>query len=691
MATRKTPSRRSAGGGGDASEAPALAAGDYGDYITLEGQRVPLVHHETDFQVLGDTTAPAVAAAMAAAPDAERSAIRMGPAAIRMHVPDEVLDDVMDEVRRDAVATHIYRNANTGEELTFSRNVVVKLRAIENDELLSTILNTFQLSVKGRQGGEFVLELSRSAIENPLKIANRIAEMEGVEYAQPEQVVSLQMHGPPLLLSRQWYLDAASAAGPDVRPESGIDVHEAWAITRGVPEIVVAVIDDGFQLQHPCFAGTTFHSGARDFMGQDQDPNPGNNDYHGTPVASIAVGAAAPNAAMSGVAPGCAFLPIRIGFGANLPFHILDVFRYVSQRADVVNCSFGTGPSTTPFFTPGFRSEMASIAETGGRRGRGLVMVFSAANDDVPTSFAAAANVNGFRFTRPALGGLVGAAIPAGFPIFTGYPSIPGVVTVGACTSLMRKSGYSNWGQEITVVAPSNNMHYNMEFLPPGDALRTPFVANYRGKGQVAASNRLTGSPFRPLPDNPLTTVVREDDYTQEFGGTSGAAPVVTGVAALMLSANPDLTAREVRSILMSTADRDMDASLDLANDPNIIPNMAGRPLGFVNGRSILFGSGKVNAARAVAKAKALVPVPTPVNCRVPAFASSNDTTGRHSATVMFCRVHGVFGGQMMVSGLSHSMSQVCGNSTVANIPEDPNRSPVGFCGTDPIWKVTVA
>ena len=153
-----------------------------------------------------------------------------------------------------------------------------------------------------------------------------------------------------------------------------------------------------------------------------------------------------------------------------------------------------------------------------------------------------------------------------------------------------------------------------MSFIPQGlnDAVRNQFVANYRGLGQVAATNRPGhGDDFSPLQDDPATIGFREDFYTARFGGTSGAAPVVAGVAALMLSVNPNLTAEDVRQILMSTADRDLDATLDLTNDPNT-QGFTGE---FVNGRSLFFGSGKVNAFQAVHRARALLDegvTPTP-------------------------------------------------------------------------------
>ena len=44
-------------------------------------------------------------------------------------------------------------------------------------------------------------------------------------------------------------------------------------------------------------------------------------------------------------------------------------------------------------------------------------------------------------------------------------------------------------------------------------------------------------------------------NYYGYFNGTSGAAPVVSGVAGLVLSANPYLTADQVQTILQNTAD----------------------------------------------------------------------------------------------------------------------------------------
>ena len=70
-------------------------------------------------------------------------------------------------------------------------------------------------------------------------------------------------------------------------------------------------------------------------------------------------------------------------------------------------------------------------------------------------------------------------------------------------------------------------------------------------------------------------------DYVDNFNGTSSSTPIVAGVAALVLSANPNLREAQVRRILKESADK------------------VGQVIYF-NNRSDLMGYGRVNALRAV-------------------------------------------------------------------------------------------
>ncbi len=570
---------------------------NYGNYITLNGKRLNLKKHPRDFSVIGQTAA--------LSSELCKGSQKISTNMLRvMTAEDSNIDQLMTESRKDTVAHHIYQVENTDEEIIIDDRIILNLR-YEGTGELEKIIQEFHLIPEGRMGSAHVLRVTEATGRNPLKVANEIAEREGVAACSPQVMLELQLHQlhrQPVLFPKQWYLTAELMSHDDLLVDADIQLPEAWEIISGNPEIVVAVIDDGFDLEHPAFSNTRIHPALRDFMGQDTDPSSEGRDYHGTPVASIAVGSHE-DSAMRGIAPNCTLLPVRIGFGPFAPpIDILDVFKLVSQHADVVNCSFGIGPRDFDPLPPDFRRDMTQLTETGGRRGKGLVMVFSASNDDAPTYLEADKNINGVKFTV----GREIKEIPAGEEVFSGFPMIEGVIVVGAMSSLKRKSGYSCWGPHLTVTAPSNNMHYIMEFIPRGsDPRRNQFIANYRGLGQVAAVNRPGhGAPFDPISrfDDPRTLNIRENLYTNNFGGTSGAAPVVTGVVGLMLSVNPELTAAQVRQILMATADKNLDPTLDLANDPNV-QGLSGE---FVNGRSLFFGSGKVNAFKAVSQARAL-------------------------------------------------------------------------------------
>ncbi|NJN29000.1 MAG: S8 family serine peptidase [Cyclobacteriaceae bacterium] len=96
---------------------------------------------------------------------------------------------------------------------------------------------------------------------------------------------------------------------------------------------------------------------------------------------------------------------------------------------------------------------------------------------------------------------------------------LPGVITVGAINKNGAILDYSSRGAEMDLVAPSGNI-----------------------QGDVNTTDRMGTNGYN------------SGNYMNNFGGTSAACPQVSGVAALILSANPTLTQAQVRTILQNTA-----------------------------------------------------------------------------------------------------------------------------------------
>lgn len=213
---------------------------------------------------------------------------------------------------------------------------------------------------------------------------------------------------------------------------------------------------------------------------------------------------------------------------------------------------------------------MARLARSGGRRGKGLVFCIAAGNSNCPV--ADLDNTLAYRYRYRDHDGALRSYRG---PIDRWVAAHPDVITVSASTSRKTRAPYSSWGRQISVCAPSDNWDNLGLSTPPGRGITT---TDNEGAGP--------GSDFTP-----------DSRFTGRFGGTSSATPTVAGVCALVLSANAQLSALQVKTLVQGTADKD----LSLATDTAV--NRAGDFN--ADGFSLWFGYGKVNAARAVRQALA--------------------------------------------------------------------------------------
>ncbi|MGI8932461.1 MAG: S8 family serine peptidase [Phormidesmis sp.] len=502
-----------------------------------------------------------------------------GSVVIEWQLPTQRLEAVLAELRAAPpvlYASHVYELAlSPGTYVYLANQLTVQFTdalPVAQIEAIARSIGIVPTRVLAGSGNTYCFRVGPTAQENPLKLANRLARNPNVLLAEPNVIMAIApLYRPSdTRYPEQWHL--FHRGGPGLAAGSHVSAELAWDITRGSRSVTIAVTDDGFDLAHRDLQGPGKIVAPRDLKNKDGLPIPRHNENHGTAVAGVALGEETGDGIV-GIAPGCSLMPLRTtGFLDD--DSIEQLFDWaIEQGADVISCSWS--PASVYFSLSRRISQAVNRAATQGRNGKGCVVVFSAGNANRPVE----GKVEESGWPRNLIKGLTSW--------LSGFAVHPDVITVSACTSLNQKAAYSNWGRHISVAAPSNNAAPNMALSTGTFDTGPPIQVQLLGRS-VLTSDRTGNQGY--------TT----DDFTG-FGGTSSACPLVAGIAGLMLSVNPDLTAAEVKQILQSTTDK----IIDKAPDPQL-----GQRYGTYdsNGHSFWFGYGKVNAAAAVkaAQAKAL-------------------------------------------------------------------------------------
>lgn len=460
-----------------------------------------------------------------------------GFSVVSLETEDKETDQKLDELRADpevALGTHVYLAGEQNRPVVPTGEIYLQFEEGVSEEEQKIVLDEFGLDEVERRGELVLVVQVTERSSNPIKSANQLQALSLVRLAEPDldsPVDSYFMSPTDHLIGEQWHLhNSGQGRGPRHMMKPGADARivEAWKRlgNLGSKGVTVAVLDNGFDMNHPDLRDKII----RPFdlwSGTNRIPQGDSRFTHGTPCASMAL-ASSNGSGMVGVAPNARFMPVNgTSFGIRATEQMFDYC--IRNGADIISCSWGT---TDPAFRPNPVKE-AAIAKAArqGRGGKGCVILFAAGNE----------NLDYLNY----------------------YAAHPDVIAVGACTSMDQHAYYSNRGMEIDIVAPSNG-HW-------------PLIAARASWDR--GDQRYTG-PYRYWRDG-----VDRGGHYKHFGGTSCATPIVAGIVALILSANPELTAKEVRQILTSTADK------------------IGHPGEYVNGHSPKYGYGRVNAHKALAEA----------------------------------------------------------------------------------------
>ncbi|MFM6971358.1 MAG: S8 family serine peptidase [Rhodoluna sp.] len=328
----------------------------------------------------------------------------------------------------------------------------------------------------------------------------------------------------------QWYLNS----------EFGIAADRAWTLTKGSSSVVVAVLDSGItphpEIDSQLVTGYDFVSNstkAGDGDGIDADPTDigdgvvganGQPDppssWHGTHVAGI-IAAKADDIGVTGIAPNVKVQPIRVlgaqgqGSAADLAIAILWAAGYspadIQSMVSAYPYRVSTDLSKVPSYKTPAKIINMSMAGPGSCPGIVQMAVIKAEQKNVLLVSAAG---NGDEENIPQ-------------PNTNYYPTnCAGPISVGATSVEGDATHYSNYGVDISA--------------PGGDQ-----------RNSAGAPGGTEGMIFSTSNDGEVT--IGEPAYALAQG-TSMAAPVVSGILALMISAKPGATPDQIWQALKESA-----------------------------------------------------------------------------------------------------------------------------------------
>lgn len=334
----------------------------------------------------------------------------------------------------------------------------------------------------------------------------------------------------------QWYL-------------SKIKADSAWDKISASPDIVIAVIDSGVDINHPDLKNNIWHNDREiagngkdddqngfiddtsgwDFTTNTPDPSPKFSDgwsesglAHGTMIAGLIAAQGNNGQGVAGVTWRAKIMPLKVlnDQGGGKVSDVIRAIDYATRNgADIINLSFVN-----------FTYSEALQEAIKRAHDAGVIIVAAAGNEQ---SSGAGYDIDKTPIYPACYDGQkVGENL---------------VIGVAATDALDQKANFSSYGSHCVDIAAPGISFFNT--VPLGSDLNKPNVY-----------------------------------YNGYWSGTSMAAALVSGTLALIMQANPALSQREIVNILFASAD----------NIDRLIPQYLGR-----------LGNGRLNVDRAVEMAKA--------------------------------------------------------------------------------------
>ena len=421
---------------------------------------------------------------------------------------------------------------------------------------------------KGRQ---VLARVRPSEKRDSISASNRINKVPDVVFGHPDfiTIVDYRQFTPnDALYGAQWHHNNNGASGGTVDADGDTDF--AWTITRGTTATTIAILDNGFDVNHEDLTPNLWTNGGETpGNGLDDDNNGCIDDVngctfaatspcslgspltcgtgtitaanHGTSVAGVAAAQGNNTIGVSGACANCTIIPIQQG---GTTFNDGLAIGYAGAiGADVFTNSWGYGIG---FVIPA--NVTAAITNT-----------------------AAAGTVIFWAMNNGNIDDCIGTA---------DISANPNVIAISASSNQDRKVTESAFGNCMDMLAPTHR----------GYGGATPFS----GTLNITTTDRTGNAGYNNA--SPVGAAcpgeAANNNYTSCFGGTSSATPYAAGIAGLMVSAWPTITRAQVQRSLQDTADKIQDSVGAYSTNTGF-----SSPAG---GGAATHGYGRVNAFEAV-------------------------------------------------------------------------------------------
>ena len=383
------------------------------------------------------------------------------------------------------------------------------------------------------------------------------------------------------LYTYQWALNAAQSffasytLVSDGTTDLNVDaVHKQGIKGQGVN---VLVLDNGVEINHEDLKDNVNPSMTWNFQNNNSDPTPSGSspDAHGTNAAGI-IAAVQNGIGVMGIAP-------RVTLGAAGDARILNTAQEYtafggapwSINAHIINYSIGRNPRDPLSYED--TEAVGGQPWTNLRSNKGLIVVQSAGNEYI----YAGKNTedNPLRLCRKVNN--TTQIVSCENPVNETDLLNPMRLSIAAANAKGYRASYSSAGSINWVTGLGGEYSSTGNYGEVGSAANeegpqiysTDLMGCDRGSSQNGLSAvdtvqfMIGGSPIN-MEKNPNCNF-------DQMNGTSSAAPTITGVVALMLSANPNLTWRDVRHILATTS-KQMDPDYGSRDGRNKQINLVG-------------------------------------------------------------------------------------------------------------------